>query len=270
MINTQPHVENLTNLGLTTNEARVIFVLSGSNPITAKSISKSSGIAREIIYQTLARLVKKQLVEEVLTSPKTYRALSMKEVYAILFQKRKKETEDLISKAKQALVDQKNVAVSQKLENSETSVVFARAKGKCKIMESYKQVKSSVDIVIPSDKFTEWIREKAEWSINQVSKRGAKINIVTQKQSRNKNSLLLENMTPNISSIKKQVNIRYIENPPLIESIIFDKKIVFIALKKEKFIEDMPWLCSHNQSILALANFYFESNWNQSKMSAIN
>ena len=90
-MNTQTHVENLTNLGLTINEARVILALSGSDPITAKSISNSSGIAREIVYQTLARLVKKQLVEEVLTSPKTYRALPMKEVYAILFQKRKKK-----------------------------------------------------------------------------------------------------------------------------------------------------------------------------------
>ena len=270
MINTQTHVENLTNLGLTTNEARVILALSGSDPITAKSISKSTGIAREIVYQTLARLVKKQLVEEVLTSPKTYRALSMKEVYAILFQKRKKETKELISKAKQALVDQQNVAISQKLENCETSVVFARAKGKCKIMEAYRQVKSSVDIVIPPDKFTEWIQEKAEWSINQVMKRGAKINIVTQKQSRKMTAIFSENITPNITSIQKQVNIRYIENPPLIESIMFDKKTVFIALQKEKFIEDMPWLCSHNQSIIALANFYFESNWNQSKTRVIN
>ena len=167
-------------------------------------------------------------------------------------------------------MEHQNVATSQKLENSETSVVFARANGKCKIMEAYRQVKSSVDIVIPSDKFTEWIQEKAEWSINQVMKRGAKIKIVTQKQSRKMTAIFSENITPNITSIQKQVNIRYIENSPLIESIMFDKKTVFIALQKEKFIEDMPWLCSHNQSIIALANFYFESNWNQSKMRAIN
>lgn len=91
----------LIRLGLTLNEARVLMALYASENLTAKSVAKSSGVAREIVYQIIPKLQKKGLVDELLTTPKTFQAIPLENVIEVLLQQRKQEDKDLFAKAKE-------------------------------------------------------------------------------------------------------------------------------------------------------------------------
>jgi sugar-specific transcriptional regulator TrmB len=52
-------IEMLTQLGLTLNEAKVFFAILRNGTATAKAASKSSGVAREVVYRIIPQLQKK-------------------------------------------------------------------------------------------------------------------------------------------------------------------------------------------------------------------
>ena len=94
------HVELLMHLGLTLNEAKVYITLSEMETATARALSRNSGVTREFIYQILPKLYGKGIVEVAITTPKTFKAVPLKEAYEILMNHREKENKELQQKIK--------------------------------------------------------------------------------------------------------------------------------------------------------------------------
>lgn len=92
-------VEILNSLGLGLSEAKVFSALSKLGASTAGTISKTSGVAREFVYRIMPNLMKKGLVEKIITSPEKFKAVPMKNAYTILLRRKEEENRKLWSKA---------------------------------------------------------------------------------------------------------------------------------------------------------------------------
>jgi len=64
----EENIRVLTNLGLTTGQAKVYLTLATLEKATAKEASDHSNIARQEVYRLLAELEDKSLIERILAS----------------------------------------------------------------------------------------------------------------------------------------------------------------------------------------------------------
>jgi hypothetical protein len=252
-------IELLNSLGLSLSGARVFVALSQLGTSTAKTISKFSGVAREVVYQVMPRLLKEGLVAEVITAPKKFRAIPMKEAYAILLRRKEEENRELCAKAREALKKHQNKAAFNN-EDSRTIQICTVKAPDFRVCHEYQNVQKSVDLTFPAGKFLQWSQHYAEWGIKEVMKRNVEMRIITEQQLLKIFATHPEVFSPLAASLK-YINFKYVQSPLSVELMIFDKKTLFISTKKESNINKMRWLRSNNPFIVEMANSYFETTW---------
>lgn len=251
----------LTRLGLTLNEARVLMALYASENLTAKSVSKASGVAREIVYQIIPKLQKKGLVDELVTTPKTFKAVPLENVLEVLLQQRKQEDKELFSKAKEMVKrqqQQNNVGI---MNDDSNITIIAPKKGDRNWKKDWMTYKNCADIIMPTNKFLQWPQFYAEPTIEEASKRKLKMRMITEASTKS----ILENppakyFSPTLASKLGYIEYKFVDTTP-VELVIFDKKIMYLSTQKEKQTKDMVWLRSNNGFLVEMANNYFESLW---------
>jgi sugar-specific transcriptional regulator TrmB len=258
-------VEILNSLGLSINGARVLLALSQLGASTARTISKSSGVAREVVYQIMPRLMKKGLVEEIITAPKKFKAIPLKEAYAILLRRKEEENRKLAAKAIEALKRHQN-KTDLKVEEDQQIILFPSSGGQhFRINQEFERVKESIDLTFLSGKFLQWSQHYAEWGITQAKKKNVKIRIITEQQLLKILVSHPEIFSPSFISDLEYLNLKYVKNPLSVELMIFDKKTLFISITKEININKMCWLRTNNPFIAEIANSYFERLWSTAK-----
>jgi sugar-specific transcriptional regulator TrmB len=254
-------IDVLTRLGLTLNEARVLMALYASENLTAKSAAKSSGVAREIVYQILPKLEKKGLVDELVTTPKTFKAVPFEQVIELLLQQKKQETQDLYVKAKE--VTKKQQQNSQVKNDDSKITLIAPKKGDPHWKRDWVTYQECVDMTMPAQKFLQWPQHNAEAIIEYAIQNKTKIRMVTEKATKD----IIDQPPTNyfrqsLASKLKNIDYKFVDIVP-IDIVIFDKKTVYIATMNEKQIKDMVWLRSSNEPIAEMANRYFDTLWNK-------
>jgi sugar-specific transcriptional regulator TrmB len=259
LANSSEYIELLTHLGLTLNEARVFLALSGFEESTAKAISKTSGVAREVVYQIMPKLEKKGLVEEIVTIPKTFKAMPMEDTFAILFKRRKEESRMLLARAKEAIKKQQSI-INSHTEESQITVVPPREEDP-HWKKAWCDVQKAVDLIMPLNKFLQWPQHYAEVSLDGVIKRKVRVRMVTQKEVQKVLASPPENFSPSLVRKLMYINFKFTADSSPVEMVVFDKKTMFVSTHKEKHIKDMTWLCSNNPFLVELAKGYFENLW---------
>jgi sugar-specific transcriptional regulator TrmB len=236
------------------------MALYASENLTAKSVSKASGVAREIVYQIIPKLQKKGLVDELVTTPKTFKAVPLEDALAVLLEHRKQEDKELFAKAKEmAKKQQQNNSV---IKNEDSNItIIAPKKGDPNWKRDWTTYQKSVDLIMPAHKFLQWPQYFAELTIEEAAKKNLKMHMVTDKETQS----ILENppakfFSPSLASKLKYIEYRFVDKVP-VELVIFDKKIMYVSTQKEKQTKDMVWLRSNNGFLVEMANNYFESLW---------
>jgi sugar-specific transcriptional regulator TrmB len=253
----------LTRLGLTLNEARVLLALYASENLTAKTIAKSSGVAREIVYQIIPKLQKKGLVDELVTSPKTFKAIPLEHVIQLLLQQRKKEDNYIFAKAQEIAKKQQQLS---KVKNDDSNItIIAPKKSNLHWKKDWVTYQYSVDLVMPTNKFLQWPHFYAENSIDDAMQKNAKMRMITDKTTQT----IIEHppakyFSQNLSLKLNYLHYRFAEIMP-VEIVIFDRKVLYISTSDEKQVKDMVWLRSNNPFLLEMANSYFENWWSNSE-----
>ena len=260
-------VDVLKRLGLTLNEARVFCALSGVGKSTAKSISKSSGIAREVVYQVLPSLQTKGLVEEIVTSPKRFRALSMEDTLGILLRRRTRESAELKEKVKRTLENWQDTTSSD--EDSHIIVLPPREDDSHWRM-AWQGVQETVDMIILSSKFLQWPHFYAEASLDEIIRKKAKLRIITDKEVRKILLVPPEGFSSSLVAKFGHATFKFMQNAPWVEVTIFDRKTCFVCTNNVKQIKDMTWLLSDNPFIVEMASTYFETVWSSSNETGSN
>jgi sugar-specific transcriptional regulator TrmB len=260
-VSSSKELELLNGLGLTPNAAKIFIALCNLGTSKAISISKTSGVAREVVYQTMPRLVKKGLVEEVLASPKLFKAIPLKEAYNLLFHRKKQENEKIAQEIEEVL-KKKNAHSFQVEHGYRTSIVSSGGhKQHFKIKREIDKVQESMDMTFPLGKFLQWTQHYAELDIEELMERKVNMRIIVDKQLLDMLKKSPEIFSPKIISNLKYINFRYIQNSPPVEIIIFDKKTLFLSTRKEPNINKMRWLYSNNPFLLEIVNNYYEAQW---------
>lgn len=255
-------VEILNSLGLTINAAKVFLALSELGTATAKTISKTSGVAREVVYQLMPSLVKKGLVEEVLTSPKSFKAIPLKAAYNQLLQNKKEENRKISQKIGETLKKKKKASTLHVEDKNQISIIIETGgqQQHFKIHNEFKKVQKSLDMTFPLGKFLQWSQHYAELDIKELEKKSIRVRIITEKRFLKLLAESPEIFSPVISKLK-HVSFRYIQNSPSVEMMIFDKKKLFLSTRKDTNINKMRWLYSNNPALLEIANSYYETLW---------
>jgi sugar-specific transcriptional regulator TrmB len=251
-------IDVLKKLGLTLNEARVFYALSGIGKSTAKSISKNSGIAREVVYQVLPSLQKKGLVEEIVTSPKSFRALSMHDAFETLLRRRTSENVELKEKARKTLESWQNADSS---DEEPQIVVLPPREDDSHWREAWQKAKETADLIMPLAKFLQWPHFYAETSIDEAIRKKLKLRIVTDVETQ---EILLkppEGFSSSLTAKFGHADFKYMTISPRVELAIFDRKTCFVCTNKVNKMKDMTWLLTNNPSIVEMASTYFEAVW---------
>jgi sugar-specific transcriptional regulator TrmB len=253
-------VEILNSLGLTINAAKIFLTLSELGTATAKTISKTSGVAREVVYQLMPSLVKKGLVEEALTSPKSFKAIPLEKAYNQLLQRKREENRKIRQKIEKSLKKKKtsNLQVEDKYQT--TIIKSGGQQQHFKIHKEFQKVQKSLDTTFSLGKFLQWSQRYAEEDMNELKKKNIAVRIITEERLR---KILAESpeIFSTIFSKLNSENFRYTKNSPPVELIIFDKKTLFLSTTEESNINRMRWLCSNNPFLLKMANSYYETLW---------
>lgn len=262
-------IELLNSLGLTTNEAKVILALCKLRTATAKSIAQASGVAREVIYQVMPKLQEKAIVEEIIAAPKKFKAPPIKDVYTILLQRKNEENRELSKRIREANNKHQNKGLNETEGQEEISLVHSGEKDQLRISREYENVQKTVDLTFPTGKFLQWSQYYAELCLKEVEKRNVKIRILTEQKLFRYLATNPEIFSP-FTQHPKNLEFKCTEAPILVELMIFDKKKVFLSIKKEKNINKMRWLCTSNTAIAELANNYFATMWRNAETPKIN
>lgn len=255
-------VKLLNSLGLTMSAARIFVALSQIGEATAGMVANAAGVAREVVYQIMPSLVKKGLVEEALTSPKSFKAIPLREAYNQLLQRKKEESQEIGRKIDEVLKRKVNNSQVGGIQHQKTNIVHSCGhKQHFRIYEEYEKVQKSLDMTFQMGKFLQWTQYYAELRVEKLRKKSVKTRIITEKGITRILADSPEFLTPDISSNLEYVNFRSIQNLPPVEMIIFDKKTLFLSTRKEPNINKMQWLYSNNIFLLEMANSYYETLW---------
>lgn len=251
--------EILTQLGLTTNQAKVYIALARlGQTSTAKSISKVSNVAREQVYIILFTLQRIGFVKKVLATPNRYEAVPVEDALVILFEKRTRETLQLQSKKRDFLKEINGNQIITTLEKDTPQfIIIPKNENSIRIRrEEIVNAKISIDIISSWKRFP-----RTAYVFGEVAKKALEQNV--------KMRVILEKppkdvMLPKIiDDIKKHPNyqLKYIPELPSAIIAIFDKTRVIIITSASVDLAEASSLWTNNPCILSIFNDYFELKW---------
>lgn len=236
----------------------MFYALCGLGKSTAKSVSKNSGLAREVVYQVLPSLQKRGLVEEIVSSPKSFKALSMEEAFETLLRRRNSENIELKEKARKTLESWQNADLS---DEEAQIVVLPPREDDSRWRTAWGKAKETVDLIMPLAKFLQWPHFYAETSLDEAIRRNLKLRIVTDVEVQ---EILLkppEGFSSRLVEKFRHANFKFMTISPRIEIAVFDRKTCFVCTNKVSQMKDMTWLLTNNPSIVEMAATYFEAIW---------
>ncbi len=255
----QDEVKLLTQLGLTTNQAKVYLTLVQNAPSTAYQISKSADLACEVVYRAMPALQEAGLAERLIAKPTIFQAVPVEQGIHSLLNRKSAEQKKLRRKT-EALLDRiktNHIENSQKSpqEGNDLTLVPGKEDIIQKLMESIKKTQKSLEVITTHQKFSSTILVFGELYKKAIA-RGVKIRIATEKHVIDRKALKI------LDSIQRDgsFQVRYFSDYPKAVVAIFDEEEAFITLSAN----GASALRSNSPCFTALAQSFFEIKWNNS------
>lgn len=252
-------MEVLSDLGLAHTEAKILTIMTETGPATAKTIAKASGVAREIVYQTMTKLKEKGLVEEILATPKKFKAIPTEECLLFLLQSKKEEQNRLNKKLKVTLSALKETKLNQPQETEQYQFVFIPQKKAVvnRISQAIANAQQTVDVILSWRRFAQTIDAIFADAKQKALQRGVKLRIILESP---KEANAIEYLDKLCKS-NPDCHIKFIPSHPKTVLGLYDGKEVFIITEPTKDISDSPALWSNNPSLTSIVKDYFEMLW---------
>lgn len=267
MLDFQQGLKILIGLGLTSRQSKIYLATLQLEKATAKAIAGISGVRRENVYRIIPKLQKIGLIEEIITHPVHFKAVPIKDAVHILLNRRKKYTSELEQSAKNfiRLMKEKSTKEFVYEENGQFLLIPGKRALIQKKFKAIKNTQISLDIV------TNYLRYFHGSSIyfemfREALNRGVQIRVAIQAPKYSSESLSLSMENRIIKELEKNPSFEIRCSPSLITTIIgiFDNKEVCIITSPYLKIEDSPALWTNHNSLVELAQSYFETIWNKS------
>lgn len=254
------------DLGLTLVQARVYLALVESGISKISTISNISKVARPDTYNNIKKLQKLGLVEAIIQSPKTYRAIPITEALSLLLERRKTqfrkvraETLILIDNKRK---DKKKKKKKKKLNNANQIekhqfIIIPGGTAVTRIKAAIGKAQIGVDFVLSWKKFTDSILNVFAESIETSWLRNVKSRFIIECPFKDETVKKLVCFY----SGKPSCRIRYINPCPETNIVVCDKNEVFMLLDPSSDLRTVSAFWSNNPNFVSLAAEYFEKTW---------
>jgi sugar-specific transcriptional regulator TrmB len=249
----------LTDLGLTSLQARVYLALLTSGPLKASAISTISKVARPDVYRNLSKLQKIGLVEEIIRKPVEYRAIPITNGLKLLLEAKTQQYETVKGETRM-LLDTATIEKSNKNKAAEAPHFVLIPKGKTVIEEirtAIEKAESSVDLVLSWKRFSQGIASVFSESMETAWTKNLKSRFIIESPPESKTGEQLIKFCRE----KPFCQIKFIPHNPQAIFGIYDGNEIFIVLQSKTDLPGSPALWSNNPSLIGLAKDYFEMLW---------
>jgi sugar-specific transcriptional regulator TrmB len=252
----EEQIQTLSGLGLSFLQAKTYMNLAKLGKADARTISKTSSVARTDVYRIMLTLEKLGLVERIIAETTIYRATPINESISILLQKRREDSAVLEKKANSLLKSFQSSDLKDSLEENPQFKITSEMRLLLKMHENLiRSAQATVDIIMPA-KILQLMLFNHQYFFKEAQK-NIKIRILIQKVGE-KTPVI----TPEDLSKKRLIEIRYSSNSDLFGMHIFDGKEVTYQISEKNIL---PSLWSNDCNVIKLAESYFKNIWNNAQ-----
>ncbi|MBT0160664.1 hypothetical protein G4O51_11860 [Candidatus Bathyarchaeota archaeon A05DMB-2] len=253
-------IQTLTSLGLTAQQSEIYLTLSKMEKATIKTISSILKIDRANVYRTIKQLREFALVEEFLTYPITFKALPVNEGVMLLFDRKKREYDEIEAKAKElAERHRQNSNVTVTEEESQFALVPG---GKLTYRVLFELMGSS-ERTHEGIIYCKHLEQDTDFFVNlfrKLSLKGVKLRLVIFLQKEEKLPTEIE-----VFRNCEQIEIRKTGIVPRTTFSIWDGKKAFLTTAPTIFKPMCSGLLMANSALVGLIRDYFEIVWQHSE-----
>jgi sugar-specific transcriptional regulator TrmB len=171
-------VETLVQLGLSAAQAKIYLTLLQLGISSAKTVSKTSKVARPDTYKAFSELQEVGIVEKIVAAPAMFKPLPISDAVTILMLRRTKETLEL-NKQVNTLIEKLKESTNGKPENEEDQfVLIPKESLENKLSYFIGSSNDNVSIMISEKRLLQWVTKHSNL-LEETSKRGIKVRILT-------------------------------------------------------------------------------------------
>jgi HTH-type transcriptional regulator, sugar sensing transcriptional regulator len=257
-------VLTLTELGLSTTQAKIYLALVKTKSQTAQAISVLSTVSRPDVYRVLNQLQEVGLVEKIIAKPEEFRAIPIEEGVSILLQRRITKTRELQNRSLKLVQ-----SVNQKLESSEATeeqgrreFVFIPSKNSAYARSErlLRGIQESLYFVGLTKSMSAWLTQYSP-EMEAALSRGIDCRMILPASPANKK------FWAPFEKMRKYPNfkVRSISGAPTAGFSIWDKKEILITTTYADTPLSAATLWSNNKGLIELCADYFECLWQKTK-----
>ena len=265
MVTLEDDAKTLVDFGFTYNQAKIYAAITRLRSGTVGSISRLAKVRREHVYRTLPKLEKMGLVERMLGTPETIKAIPVEDAFSVLIKKHKEEAETkvstLIAEAKSFLEHFKQREWGSPLEDTESQFSLVSEKDAIisKMAAVISGAKAEIAVAASRRKLAKFMFFLDEL-LKKAMKKGVRIQVLTEIPV---DEDVLPRVIEEYISPGKALELRYIKELPA-HYLIADGKEMVIETSVQADFADQPCLCTNNVSLSSLAMRDFANSWRTS------
>jgi len=205
----------------------------------------------------MVELEKLGLVEKTVSAPCKFSAISMQDAFAILIERRVKETSELQAKAREILekLEKYNANVALEEDEPRFSLVPEHVAVR-RIEKTLESVRRSFDVVASWRNPHSIIFVDVE-EIVEALRRGVEIRVIIDKPGEEKSVSAVIKRLEGYSAFK----IRYVLGAPNALMSIYDREEAWVCTCTHPALEECPTLRTNNACLLSILQDYFEMMW---------
>ncbi len=232
----------LTEIGMTSNEAKMYLTILYSQPCTIGEISKKSNINRTSTYDCIDRLLETGLINYVVKDEKKWFECTNPDRILEMIREREEKIDEILPLLQ-------NIYNNQNKYNTDGKITLHKGYGG--VMTVFQQIlreAKSVDVMDSEGQLVERVPAYARYFIKQLDKRNIKVRYLVRNRG---------NLTPS-----KKTEIRFIKKSTVSDAVIniYDNKIVFFV-----WVEPPEAVVIENRAAAQSLRYYFEMIWNMAK-----
>ena len=250
------YLTTLSDLGLSSSQAKIFLTLAKFQMLNARSISKLTGITRSDVYRVFNELEAAGLVERIIAKPEKFKARPPEECISTLLQRRINKTRQIVKEATE-LTNFLNKNFDQIESDEKLGFILLTGRNAiyAKVGKMFQEVQQTVYFLGLPPRRLMALFTNCLPALENALERGVKCKVVMKKPE--------EGLQKPLRRLIKgsNFNLRYVTEQPKTVFSIWDNKDALLGTSQEDAPSPTPILWSNNTSIVTLGKEYFEKTW---------
>ncbi len=251
----EEHLRILTSLGLTVREAKIYFALNKIGKASIKDLSVAAKMDRPNVYGVITKLQKLNLIEQMLTTPIVYKAVSFDQGVQMMLEHKRNEFSELSESTKELIRYYKRVDKKLPCEESKLIIVPKKKPTEKKFDELFSRTEKSNEAICywPDPEIS--LNYLHRWK--NMLKKNVAIRLIVHMPTK-------KELPPQVIELmhNQLFKLRFIADLPKIALSIYDQKEVFLSTSMST--SESSHLLVRSVGFVSFFHDYFELLWEKS------